>query len=113
MSEQKENKFSRRTALADSVFGGALSIGVGIVWWQAWWWPGLLTVLGIASGLAALIRGSYVLAAILLFCFAVVPQVYYHWPEFEVPWASFGPVLLIGLGAITLLGGLARFIKGK
>ncbi|WP_119394686.1 hypothetical protein [Salinibius halmophilus] len=111
MSEQSNTKSSRRNALADSIFGGALSIGIGIVWWQGYWWPGLATAIGVASALAALIRGSYLLASILLFGFVVVPNVYYYWPDFEVPWSSVGPIALIGLGALTLVTGLARFIR--
>lgn len=110
MSEQN---VSRRSALSDSVFASLVLIGLGIIWWQGWWWPGVLTVFGVAGGLAGIVRGNYLLAACLLVILAVLPQVYYQWPGYQVPWSVFGPLALIALGVVTLLSGIGQVLRRK
>lgn len=91
----------------DNITAGLLLIGLGVLAFTGWWWPGIMVVLGIAIGAGLVFRGRYlqglVIAAI---CFAI-PLL----TEADIPWGIFGPMVLIGLGVVVLVK--AFYLKEK
>lgn len=87
----------RRTR--DGITGGLLLIGIGVLALTGWWWPGIMVVLGIAIGAGLVFRGRYLQGAIMAAIFFAIPFLV----EADIPWEIFGPMVLIGVGAIVLI----------
>ena len=83
----------------NGITGGLLLIGIGILLLTGWWWPGIMVVLGIAVGAGLVLRGRYLLGAIIAALFFAVPLL----AEANIPWAIYGPMILIGIGAVVLV----------
>jgi hypothetical protein len=81
------------------ITGGLLLIGIGVLALTGWWWPGIMVVLGIAVGAGLVFRGRYLLGAIIAALFFAIPLL----AEANIPWAIYGPMILIGIGAVVLV----------
>jgi hypothetical protein len=81
------------------ITGGLLLIGIGVLALTGWWWPGIMVVLGIAVGAGLVFRGRYLLGAIIAALFFAIPLL----AEANIPWGIYGPMILIGIGAVVLV----------
>jgi hypothetical protein len=81
------------------VTGGLLLIGLGVIWFADWWWPGIMVVLGIAIGSGLVFRGRYVPAVVVMAVFFGIPIL----SEARIPWDLFAPMVLIGVGVIVIV----------
>ena len=56
-----------------SISSGIFLIGLGVLAYSGWWWPGILLVVGLSSSAALIMRGKYVPALLTFGFFAVIP----------------------------------------
>jgi hypothetical protein len=81
------------------ITAGLLLIGLGVLALTGWWWPGIMVVLGIAIGAGLVFRGRYLEGAVMAAIFFAIPLLV----ESDIPWELFGPMVLIGIGAVILI----------
>lgn len=81
------------------ITSGLLLIGLGVIWFADWWWPGIMVVLGIAIGSGLVFRGRYVPAIVVMAIFFGIPIL----TEAQIPWDLFAPMVLIGVGVIIIV----------
>ena len=53
-SKGKEARFALRARAHEEIQGGLWLIGIAVIVWQGWYWPGLL----ILVGLSAMVEGA-------------------------------------------------------
>jgi hypothetical protein len=87
-----------------SISGGVFLIGLGILVYTGWWWPGILLVIGLASSAELILRGKYVAALTTFSFFAAIPLVV----SADIPWHIMGPFILIAMGASAIFRSLGR-----
>jgi len=88
-----------RQRTRNPITAGLLLIGIGALWLTGWWWPGIMVVLGIAIGSGLVFRGRYLAGAVLAAIFFAIPLLV----EADIPWGIFGPMVLLGIGAVVLV----------
>jgi hypothetical protein len=74
-------------------------IGIGVLIFTGWWWPGIMVVLGIAIGAGLAFRGRYLAGVVVAAIFFAIPLL----TQTEIPWNLFAPMILIGLGGVVLV----------
>lgn len=82
---------------------GLFLIGLGVLAWTGWWWPGIMVVLGISIGAGLVFRGRYregIVTAAILFS---IPLVTSFLTNTDIPWDIFVPMMLIGAGVVVLI----------
>jgi hypothetical protein len=84
---------------SSGITSGLLLIGLGVIWFADWWWPGIMVVLGIAIGSGLVFRGRYVPAIVMMAIFFGIPIL----TEAQIPWDLFAPMVLIGVGVIVIV----------
>lgn len=82
-----------------SISGGIFLIGLGILVYSGWWWPGILLVIGLASSAELILRGKYLSAALTFAFFASIPLLV----AAHIPWPIVGPFVLIAMGIAVLV----------
>ena len=89
--------------LASGVSLGIFLIGLGVLIVTGWWWPGIMIVLGLASGGELIFRGRFWagVGSLVFFCGIAIAVELIR--VAEVPWALVAAMILIGLGVITLV----------
>lgn len=85
-----------------SVSGGIFLIGLGILIYSGWWWPGILLVMGLASSAELILRGKYISALLTFAFFASIP----FFVAADIPWNIVGPFVLITMGVAVLVKNL-------
>ena len=88
-----------RERTRDGITGGLLLIGIGVLFLTGWWWPGIMVVLGIAIGAGLVFRGRYLAGLVMAAIFFAIPLL----TATNIPWNIFGPMVLIGVGAVVLI----------
>jgi len=92
----------------NGVTGGLLLIGLGILIYTNWWWPGIMIVLGISISAGLAFRGRFVSALVMLIIFLGIPVL----AEIRgLPWNMAAPAVLIILGLLIL--GRSVIFPGK
>jgi hypothetical protein len=88
---------------ASGISGGIFLICLGILIITGWWWPGIMFAVGLASGAELVFRGKIWrgIGSLLLFC--AIPIVVWIIQAVRIPWGIVGPMILIGIGVITLV----------
>ncbi len=81
-----------------SVSGGVFLIGLGILVYIGWWWPGILLIIGLASSAELILRGKYISAMVTFGFFAAIPLLV----SANIPWHIVGPFILIAMGAAAI-----------
>ena len=92
-----------RRHVRDGITGGLFLIGIGVLLFTGWWWPGMMVVLGIAIGAGLVFRGRHLAGLVMAAIFFAVPFLTQIMTQTEIPWNIFGPMILIGLGVVALV----------
>lgn len=85
--------------VGDSISGGLMLIGLGVLMFTDWWWPGIMVVIGIASCAGLIFRNLWwqaLVPAIVFFGIALLSSS----PTF---WQYFVPMILVGGGIVVLV----------
>ena len=88
---------------ASAIWLGIFLIGLGVLLFTGWWWPGIMVVLGLAGFAALIFRGQTAKAIGTLALFWGIAAIAIIVQEIDVPWAIVGPLVLIGIGVIVLV----------
>lgn len=94
-SEQTMDRQRQRNPITAGLF----LIGLGVLALTGWWWPGIMVVLGIAVGAGLVFRGRYLQGAVVAAILFAIPLLV----AAPIPWQIFGPMILIGIGAVLLI----------
>jgi predicted membrane-bound mannosyltransferase len=87
---------------ASAISGGLFLIGLGVLIFTGWWWPGIMVVLGLAGGAELIFRGQIARGIGTFVFFWGIALVVMIVQMTNVPWSIVGPLLLIGVGVIIL-----------
>jgi len=88
---------------ASSISGGIFLISLGILLFTGWWWPGIMFAIGLAGGAELIFQGKTGRGIGTLAFFCAIPFVVWIIQEIRIPWSLVGPMVLIGIGVITLV----------
>jgi hypothetical protein len=88
---------------ASAIWSGIFLVGLGVLLYTGWWWPGIMVVLGLAGCAALVFRGQTAKAIGTLALFWGIALVAIIVQEIDVPWGIVGPLILIGIGVIVLV----------
>ena len=91
----------QRTGSAVSTGIFLISLGVLII--TGWWWPGIMIAIGLSSGAELVFRGQTAKGVGTLAFFCGIPIVVWLIQSTQIPWSLVGPMILIGIGVITLV----------
>ncbi len=94
------DKHNRRS----TVSGGIFLIGLGVLAYTGWWWPGIMLIIGLASSAELILRGKYLYALFTFGFFAAIPLLI----ATDIPWHIFGPLALIALGIAAIVRNMSR-----
>jgi hypothetical protein len=95
------NGDKRRTASA--IWAGIFLIGLGVLLFTGWWWPGIMIVLGLAGCASFVFRGQTARGIGALALFWGIALIAIILQKVDVPWGIVGPLVLIGIGVIVLV----------
>jgi hypothetical protein len=95
------NGDQQRTSSA--IWLGIFLIGLGVLLFTGWWWPGIMVVLGLAGCAALVFRGQIAKGIGTLALFWGIALVAIIVQEINVPWGIVAPLVLIGIGVIVLV----------
>jgi hypothetical protein len=84
------------------IFAGIMLIGLGILVFTGWWWPGIMLVIGTALGVDKFLQGQVKEAAGLFLLFLAIPTAVFIFTKNIVSPTIFVPVLLIGIGGLVI-----------
>ena len=89
--------------VASGISGGIFLICLGILLLTGWWWPGIMFAIGLSSGAELAFRGKVMRGIGSLAFFCAIPIVIWIIQAANIPWMIIGPIILIGIGVITLV----------
>ena len=84
------------------IFAGIMLIGLGILVFTGWWWPGIMLVIGTALGVDKFLQGQVKEAAGLFLLFLAIPTAVFIFTNNIISPTIFVPVLLIGIGGLVI-----------
>lgn len=93
-----------REKTAGGITAGLILIGIGVLAFTGGWWPGIMVVIGTAIIGGMLYRRQFLSTLPVALIFYGIPAVV----ELGLSWKTFVPLLLIGLGLLSLVDNLAR-----
>ena len=88
---------------ASSISGGIFLIGLGVLLFTGWWWPGIMLVIGLSGGAELIFRGQTARGIGTIAFFSAFPIIWAIVQSTDISWAIVGPFILIALGVITLV----------
>jgi len=100
-----------RRKQASNISGGIFLIGLGVLFFTNWFWPGILLVIGLSSGVELIFRGKTREGIGTIALFSAIPIAITIAQSLDISWAIVGPFILIAVGAIILVKAL--FLKGE
>jgi hypothetical protein len=89
--------------VASGISGGIFLISLGVLLITGWWWPGIMIAIGLSSGAELIFRGHIWRGIGSLVFFCSIPIVVWIVQAVDIPWTVVGALILIGIGAITLV----------
>jgi hypothetical protein len=84
------------------VLVGIMLIGLGILVFTGWWWPGIMLVIGTALGADKFLQGQVKEAIALFLLFLAIPMAVFIFTNNIISPTVFLPVLLIGFGILVI-----------
>lgn len=84
------------------IFAGIMLIGLGILVFTGWWWPGIMLVIGTALAADKLFQGQIKEAIGLFLLFLAIPTAVFIFTNHIISWAIFAPIFLIGIGFMLI-----------
>lgn len=87
-----------------TVSGGVFLIGLGVLAFTGWWWPGIMLIIGLAGSVGFILQGKYRHALFTFGFFAAVPLL----AAANIPWHIVGPFVLIALGAAAIIRSISQ-----
>ena len=96
---------------ASGLSGGIFLIGLGVLLFTGWWWPGIMLVIGLSGGAELIFRGKIARGIGTIVFFSLFPIIWAIVQATDIPWTVVGPFILIALGLITLVR--AFFLKDE
>jgi hypothetical protein len=91
---------------ASGLSGGIFLIGLGVLLFTGWWWPGIMLVIGLSAGAELIFRGKIARGIGTIAFFSAFPIIWAIVQATDISWAIVGPFILIALGAIILVKAL-------
>ena len=88
---------------ASAISGGIFLIGLGVLLFTGWWWPGIMVVLGLAGCAELVFRGQIWRGIGTLAFFLAIPAILWLTRVTPIRWGIVGPLVLIGIGVIVLV----------
>ena len=88
---------------ASAIWLGIFLIGLGVLLFTGWWWPGIMVVLGLAGCAALVFRGQTAKGIGTLALFWGIAIIAIIVQEVDVPWGIVAPLILVGIGVIVLV----------
>jgi hypothetical protein len=92
-----------RRRKASGVSFGLFLIGLGMLLYTGWWWPGIMVVIGLSSGAELLFRGRTMAALGTIAFFWGIAFIAILVQAMKVPWNLVAPLILVGIGAMILV----------
>ena len=99
MTTTEKDLKKRGSAISTGIF----FIGLGVLLFTGYWWPGIMFVIGLSGGGELIFRGKIWRGLGTIAFFFAIPVVVWIVQETDIPWGLVGPFILIGLGVITLV----------
>ncbi len=87
---------------ADSVSGGIFLIGLGLLFWFNWFWPGIFLLIGVVGLVHESMKGKLWNGLASLLVLGGLAAIF----SFNWSWSLVLPVALIGLGLLGILNAL-------
>jgi hypothetical protein len=84
------------------IFSGIMLIGLGILAFTGWWWPGIMLVIGTALGVDKIMQGKVKEAIGLFLLFLAIPAAVFIFSNSIISPTIFVPVLLVGIGFLVI-----------
>ncbi|MFC1997670.1 hypothetical protein ACFLXI_08725 [Chloroflexota bacterium] len=94
---------------ASGISGGIFLIGLGVLLFTGWWWPGIMLVIGLSAGAEQIFRGKIASGIGTIAFFSAFPIIWAIVQSTDISWAIIGPFILIAIGVIILVK--AFFLK--
>jgi hypothetical protein len=88
---------------SSAISGGIFLIGLGVLLFTNWWWPGIMVVVGLAGCAELVFRGKILQGIGTLAFFLAIPTILWLIQAVQIPWKIVGPLILIGIGIIVLV----------
>ena len=98
-----------RKKQASGISGGIFLIGLGVLLYTGWWWPGIMLVIGLSAGAEQIFRGKIASGIGTIAFFSAFPIIWAIVQATDISWAIIGPFILIAIGVIILVK--AFFLK--
>ena len=98
-----------RKKQASGISGGIFLIGLGMLLYTGWWWPGIMLVIGLSAGAEQIFRGKIASGIGTIAFFSAFPIIWAIVQATDISWAIIGPFILIAIGVIILVK--AFFLK--
>ena len=95
---------------ASGISGGIFLIGLGVLLFTGWWWPGIMLVIGLSGGAELIFRGKVTRGIGTIAFFSAIPIIWAISQSTDISWVIVGPFILIVLGVITIVK--AFYLKG-
>ena len=84
------------------IFAGIMLIGLGILVFTGWWWPGIMLVIGTALSADKFFQGQIKEAAGIFLLFLAIPTAVFIFTNNIISPTIFVPILLIGIGILVI-----------
>jgi len=98
----------RNENLSKSISTGILLIGLGVLVWTGWWWPGIMLVLGLSGAAELVVRGKILPAIGTFLLFLAIPLAIAIITKMQIPWLAVGALVLISIGVVTIFKGILQ-----
>lgn len=89
---------------ADSISGGVFLIGLGLLFWFHWFWPGILALIGLVGFVNQLGKDNLTGGLTTLVIFGGLALFF----SVNLAWGTILPLALIALGLLSLVSALRR-----
>jgi hypothetical protein len=111
-SDHRNSGFGYPANLRNPYALGIFFIGLAILLYTGWWWPGIMPVLGISLCVEFATRGRLAQGLGFLLLFLAIPTAVYAATWGLLPWQLIGPGALVAVGVGYLIKASATARRG-